>query len=134
MRRWLTLVLDLVVGGEAVLVIGLALSLRHTTSPGLLGVSMNAILCEFFLFLFPFFLSPFLPYLTNLLTARSLQHQPGISDRRVDGSRNLAGFRRPSARIREICQARSEAGREQYSTVQLACQRCDNLSRRHCLS
>jgi len=53
-RRWLTLVLDLVVGGEAVLVIGLALSLRHTTSPGLLGVSMNAILCQFLYFFFIF--------------------------------------------------------------------------------
>ena len=46
-RRWLTLVLDLVVGGEAVLVIGLALGLRTSTSPGLLGVSINAILCRY---------------------------------------------------------------------------------------
>ncbi|KAI1277349.1 ABC transporter [Xylaria sp. FL0933] len=43
-QRWLNLVLDLIVGGEAVLVVGLALGLRHTTSPGLLGVSLNNIL------------------------------------------------------------------------------------------
>ncbi|KAI1348977.1 ABC transporter [Xylaria sp. FL0043] len=43
-QRWLNLVLDLIVGAEAVLVVGLALGLRHTTSPGLLGVSLNNIL------------------------------------------------------------------------------------------
>lgn len=46
-QRWLNLVLDLIVGAEAVLVVGLALGLRHTTSPGLLGVSLNNILCEY---------------------------------------------------------------------------------------
>ncbi|KAI1128414.1 ABC transporter [Nemania abortiva] len=43
-QRWLNLVLDLIVGAEAVLVVGLALGLRHTTSPGLLGVSLNNVL------------------------------------------------------------------------------------------
>ncbi|KAB8272693.1 P-loop containing nucleoside triphosphate hydrolase protein [Aspergillus minisclerotigenes] len=43
-QRWLTLVLDLVVAAEAVIVISLAVSLRHTTSVGLLGVSLNSIL------------------------------------------------------------------------------------------
>ncbi|KAI0814150.1 ABC transporter [Xylaria sp. FL0064] len=43
-QRWLNLVLDLIVGAEAVLVVSLALGLRHTTSPGLLGVSLNNIL------------------------------------------------------------------------------------------
>ncbi|OTB09170.1 hypothetical protein M426DRAFT_7187 [Hypoxylon sp. CI-4A] len=43
-QRWLNLVLDLVAGAEAVLVIGLAVGLRRSTSPGLLGVSLNSIL------------------------------------------------------------------------------------------
>jgi ATP-binding cassette, subfamily C (CFTR/MRP), member 1 len=46
-QRWLTLVLDLVVTTEAVIVIALALNLRHTTSIGLLGVSLNSILGRF---------------------------------------------------------------------------------------
>jgi ATP-binding cassette, subfamily C (CFTR/MRP), member 1 len=45
-QRWLGLVLDLVVGGEAVLVVALAVNLRSSTTPGLLGVSLNNILCE----------------------------------------------------------------------------------------
>jgi ABC-type multidrug transport system fused ATPase/permease subunit len=44
MQRWLTLVLDLIVAAEAVIVVSLAVSLRHTTSVGLLGVSLNSIL------------------------------------------------------------------------------------------
>lgn len=43
-QRWLALVLDLIVAGEAVLVVGLALGLRSSTSAGLLGVSLNSIL------------------------------------------------------------------------------------------
>ncbi|KAL3958373.1 hypothetical protein ACCO45_006535 [Purpureocillium lilacinum] len=43
-QRWLNLVLDLIVGAQAVLVIGLAVGLRRSTSPGLLGVSLNSIL------------------------------------------------------------------------------------------
>ncbi|KAJ5186523.1 P-loop containing nucleoside triphosphate hydrolase protein [Penicillium cf. viridicatum] len=43
-QRWLTLVFDLIVAAEAVIVISLAVSLRHTTSVGLLGVSLNSIL------------------------------------------------------------------------------------------
>jgi ABC-type multidrug transport system fused ATPase/permease subunit len=43
-QRWLTLVLDLIVAAEAVVVVSLAVSLRHTTSVGLLGVSLNSIL------------------------------------------------------------------------------------------
>ncbi|KGO68014.1 ABC transporter, transmembrane domain, type 1 [Penicillium italicum] len=43
-QRWLTLVLDLIVAAEAVIVVSLAVSLRHTTSVGLLGVSLNSIL------------------------------------------------------------------------------------------
>ncbi|KAI0881278.1 ABC transporter [Annulohypoxylon maeteangense] len=43
-QQWLTLVLDLIVAAEAVLVVGLALGLRSSTSPGLLGVSMNNVL------------------------------------------------------------------------------------------
>ncbi|CRG90845.1 Multidrug resistance-associated protein 1 [Talaromyces islandicus] len=43
-QRWLTLVLDLIVAAEAVIVVSLAASLRHTTSVGLLGVSLNSIL------------------------------------------------------------------------------------------
>lgn len=45
-QRWLTLVLDLIVGAEAVLVVGLAVGLRHSTSPGLLGVSLNNVMCK----------------------------------------------------------------------------------------
>ncbi|KAK4444931.1 ABC multidrug transporter [Podospora aff. communis PSN243] len=43
-QRWLGLVLDLVVGGEAVLVIALAVNLRSSTAPGMLGISLNNIL------------------------------------------------------------------------------------------
>jgi ATP-binding cassette subfamily C (CFTR/MRP) protein 1 len=45
-QRWLQLVLDLMVAALAVLVIALALTLRHLTSPGLLGVSLNNVLCK----------------------------------------------------------------------------------------
>lgn len=48
-QRWLNLVLDLVAGAQAVLVVGLAVGLRHSTSPGLLGVSLNSILCKYYL-------------------------------------------------------------------------------------
>ncbi|KAK6189291.1 Tryptophan--tRNA ligase, mitochondrial [Pestalotiopsis sp. IQ-011] len=41
---WLELVLDLIVGAEAVLVVGLAVWLRGSTSVGLLGVSLNNVL------------------------------------------------------------------------------------------
>lgn len=44
MQRWPTLVLDLIVTAEAVLVVGLALGLRSATSAGLLGVSLNSLL------------------------------------------------------------------------------------------
>jgi ATP-binding cassette, subfamily C (CFTR/MRP), member 1 len=43
-QRWLSLVLSLIISAEAVLVVGLALGLRHMTSPGLLGISLNTIL------------------------------------------------------------------------------------------
>ena len=47
-ERWLALVLDLIVAGLATVVVALAIYLRHSTSPGLLGVSMNAIICKSF--------------------------------------------------------------------------------------
>lgn len=50
-QRWLNLVLDLIVGAEAVLVVGLAIWLRSSTSVGLLGVSLNNVLCEFVAYL-----------------------------------------------------------------------------------
>lgn len=43
-QRWLNVVLDLLVAALAVIVIGLAVSLRSTTNPGNLGVSLTAIL------------------------------------------------------------------------------------------
>ncbi len=46
-QRWLNLVLDLIVAAEAILVVALALGLRTTTNAGLLGVSLNSILCKF---------------------------------------------------------------------------------------
>lgn len=45
-QRWLELVLDLIVGAQAVLVVGLAVWLRSSTSVGLLGVSLNNVLCK----------------------------------------------------------------------------------------
>lgn len=45
-QNWLGLVLDLIAGVMAVTVVTLALSLRHWTSPGLLGVAMNNVLCQ----------------------------------------------------------------------------------------
>lgn len=46
-QRWLKLVLDLIVMAMAVIVIALATTLRSSTNPGLLGVSLNNILCTF---------------------------------------------------------------------------------------
>ncbi|KAJ6006036.1 multidrug resistance-associated protein [Penicillium sp. IBT 35674x] len=43
-QRWLNLVLDLIVAAEAIVVVSLAVFLRHKTSVGLLGVSLNSIL------------------------------------------------------------------------------------------
>jgi len=45
-QRWLNLVLDLIVAAMATLLVGLAIGLRTNTSPGLLGVSMNSVLCK----------------------------------------------------------------------------------------
>ena len=45
-QRWLNLVLSLMVTAEAILVVGLAVGLRHSTSPGLLGISLNNILSK----------------------------------------------------------------------------------------
>lgn len=45
-QRWLNLVLDLIVAAEAIVVVSLAVSLRQSTSVGLLGVSLNSILCK----------------------------------------------------------------------------------------
>ena len=45
-QRWLALVLDLVAGGMAIIVVSLALNLRGSTSPGLLGVSLNSVLSK----------------------------------------------------------------------------------------
>jgi ABC-type multidrug transport system fused ATPase/permease subunit len=52
-QRWLNLVLDLIVAAEAVLVLGLAFGLRSSTTAGLLGVSLNNVLCKVFLFSYP---------------------------------------------------------------------------------
>jgi ATP-binding cassette, subfamily C (CFTR/MRP), member 1 len=46
-QRWLALVLDLTIAGLATLVVALATNLRYSTSPGLLGVSLNAVLGQF---------------------------------------------------------------------------------------
>lgn len=46
-QRWLGLVLDLIVAGMAVSVVTLAISLRKYTNAGLLGVSMNNVLCKY---------------------------------------------------------------------------------------
>ena len=43
-QRWLNLVLDLIVSALAVVVIALAVSLRSSTSPGLLGIALNNII------------------------------------------------------------------------------------------
>ncbi|PWY72973.1 multidrug resistance-associated protein [Aspergillus heteromorphus CBS 117.55] len=43
-QRWLTLALDLIVASEAVVLVCLAVFLRHSTNVGLLGVSLNNIL------------------------------------------------------------------------------------------
>lgn len=45
-QRWLRLVLGLMISAEAVLIVGLALGLRHMANPGLLGISLNTILCK----------------------------------------------------------------------------------------
>jgi ATP-binding cassette, subfamily C (CFTR/MRP), member 1 len=43
-QRWLALVLDLIVAALAFIVVALAVNLRESTSPGLLGVSLNNVL------------------------------------------------------------------------------------------
>ncbi|KAJ5714086.1 multidrug resistance-associated protein [Penicillium malachiteum] len=43
-QRWLTLVLDLIVAAEAIIVVSLAICFKNTTSLGFLGVSLNSIL------------------------------------------------------------------------------------------
>lgn len=49
-QQWLNLVLDLIVAVEAVLVVGLAVGLRgSSTSPGALGVSMNNVLSQYYM-------------------------------------------------------------------------------------
>ena len=45
-QTWLTLVLDLIVGTEALIMVGLTMGLRSYTSAGLLGVSLNNVLCK----------------------------------------------------------------------------------------
>jgi ATP-binding cassette, subfamily C (CFTR/MRP), member 1 len=44
-QKWLELVLALIVSGEAVLIVGIAVGLRRFTDPGLLGVSLVQIMC-----------------------------------------------------------------------------------------
>lgn len=44
-QTWLNMVLDLIVAAEATIVVLLALLLRSSTNPSLLGVSLNNILC-----------------------------------------------------------------------------------------
>jgi ATP-binding cassette, subfamily C (CFTR/MRP), member 1 len=43
-QRWLNLVLDIVVAALAVIVVALAVNLRSSTNPGLLGIALNNIL------------------------------------------------------------------------------------------
>ncbi|MCJ1311333.1 hypothetical protein MMC25_005004 [Agyrium rufum] len=43
-QRWLAVVLDLIIAAMATIVIALATTLRYSTSPGLLGVSLNNVL------------------------------------------------------------------------------------------
>ncbi|PWY94818.1 multidrug resistance-associated protein [Aspergillus sclerotioniger CBS 115572] len=43
-QRWLTLALDLIAAAEAVILVSLAVFLRHSTNVGLLGVSLNNVL------------------------------------------------------------------------------------------
>lgn len=45
-QRWLGLVLDLVVAAMAVIVVSLAMTLKGTTTVGLLGVSLNNVMCK----------------------------------------------------------------------------------------
>lgn len=46
-QRWLALALDLLVAGLATVVVTLATTMRSSTSPGLLGVSLTAVLCMY---------------------------------------------------------------------------------------
>lgn len=45
-QQWLALVLDFIVAAMAVMVVILATTLRYSTSPGLLGVSLNSVLSK----------------------------------------------------------------------------------------
>lgn len=44
MQRWLALVLDLTIGGLAVLLVGLAVALKDQINPGLLGVALTSVM------------------------------------------------------------------------------------------
>ena len=68
-QTWLTLVLDFIVGAEALIVVGLALGLRSYTSAGLLGLSLNNILCKLLRLLI------FVPRTNSFQHSTELYHQ-----------------------------------------------------------
>lgn len=45
-QRWLSLALDLIVTSEAVILVCMAVTLRNSSNVGLLGVSLNNVLCK----------------------------------------------------------------------------------------
>lgn len=93
-QRWLALVLDLIVAAEAVLLVSLAVNLRAATSIGLLGVSLNNILCV------STYLISCLFHVHELTYAlRSFQPEPLVSDHRVDAARDLPWFYCPHQRF-----------------------------------
>lgn len=79
-QRWLTLVLDLIVAAEAVILVGLVIKFKGSVSVGLIGVSLNNILCE----------SSFSLLLAFADKKNSIQQQPFKRNFRMDAARGLA--------------------------------------------
>lgn len=120
-QRWLTLVLDLIVGAEAVLVVGLAVGLRHSTTPGLLGVSLNNILCKLL------FLDPI--YTAN--TRISIQRISLLPPLRLDNARDIARVHRQAEKFRKSSPARRQTRGEAHPPAKLARNWNHRVSERH---
>jgi ABC-type multidrug transport system fused ATPase/permease subunit len=97
-QRWLNLVLDLIVGAEAVLVVGLAIWIRSSTSVGRLGVSLNNILCKFTLSSMPW--SYPRAAVTDTPRLFSLQHVALVVGVWMDDAGNVARFNCTAERLR----------------------------------
>ncbi|KAJ5150816.1 ABC transporter integral membrane type 1 [Penicillium canariense] len=121
LQRWLNLVLDLIVAALAIILMSLAVALRHSMNTGLLGVAMVSIVN------FGQTLSYFITYWTMLETslgaiARTKQYMAETPSEEVKGAQNLPPDW-PSESSIEICDVSASyrnAGREVLTDVSLS--------------